>query len=130
MAALFIDLNVFTDHACVLFTNREMKRLHGRAEDTRIFSTNTKRHLDATRINGCEERHTGPHCKLQDLRKQYRRISKCAKRGSEPAEFIQPIREGLESEEVRCPTVHATCSLSGSRERYEIPISQFEPKGL
>ena len=87
-------------------------------------------HLDATRINGCEECHTGPHCKLQDLRKQYRRISKCAKRGSEPAEFIQPIREGLESEEVRCPTVHATCSLSGSRERYEIPISQFEPKGL
>lgn len=45
LAALFIDLNIFTDHACVLFTNREMKRLHGRAEDTRRFSTNTKRHI-------------------------------------------------------------------------------------
>ena len=70
----------------------------------------------ATRINGCEERHTGLYCKLQDLRKQYCRVSKCPKRGSEPAEFIQPIREGPESEEVRCPTAHAKCSLSGSKE--------------
>lgn len=115
----------------VLFTNREMKRLHSRLQDTRRFSQVPRDTFRYTRrIDGYEERHAGLHRKLQDLRKQYRRVSQCAKRGSEPAEFIQPIREELEGKEVRCPTVHATCSLPGSRERYEIPISQFEPKGL
>lgn len=87
----------------------------------------------ATRINGCEERHTGLYCRLRDLRKQYRRVSKCAKRSLEPAEFIQSIREGPKSEEVRCPTAHAKCSLSGSKEaktaedRLEVTLGALSP---